>query len=76
MIANAIGPQKTVGAIAIKPSTVEIALSMIGRKRGGRFDAGVPDVTAVGALGLDLVDENDRVAGDHVDERQNVDDGY
>src|SRR6516165_11860211 len=33
MIANAIGPQNTVGAIGINPSTVEIAVSMIGRKR-------------------------------------------
>ena len=33
MIANAIGPQNTVGAIGIMPRTVEIAVSMIGRKR-------------------------------------------
>ena len=30
---QAIGPQNTVGAIGINPSTVEIAVSMIGRKR-------------------------------------------
>ena len=33
MIANAIGPQNTVGAIGISPSTVEIAVSIIGRSR-------------------------------------------
>ena len=33
MIANAIGPQNTVHAIGIMPSTVEIAVSMMGRKR-------------------------------------------
>ena len=31
MIAKAIGPQNTVGAIGIMPSTVEIAGSTIGR---------------------------------------------
>src|SRR5262249_52018626 len=33
MIAKAIGPQNMVGAIGIIPSTVDIAVSMIGRKR-------------------------------------------
>ena len=33
MMAKAIGPQNTVGAIGIRPRTVEIAVSMIGRKR-------------------------------------------
>ena len=33
MMAKAIGPQNTVGAIGIIPRTVEIAVSMIGRKR-------------------------------------------
>ena len=33
MIANAIGPQNTVGAIGIRPSTVDIAASIIGRSR-------------------------------------------
>src|SRR5215831_2056313 len=33
MIANAIGPQNTVGAIGIMPRTVDTAVSMIGRKR-------------------------------------------
>jgi hypothetical protein len=33
MIAKAIGPQKTVGAIGIMPSTVDMAVSMIGRNR-------------------------------------------
>jgi hypothetical protein len=32
MMAKAIGPQNTVGAIGIMPRTVEIAVSMIGRK--------------------------------------------
>jgi len=33
LIANAIGPRNTVGAIGIMPSTVGTAVSMIGRKR-------------------------------------------
>ena len=33
MIAKAMGPQNTVGAMGIMPSTVETAVSMIGRKR-------------------------------------------
>src|SRR5262245_18642622 len=33
MIAKAIGPQNTVGAIGMRPSTVEIAVSISGRKR-------------------------------------------
>ena len=33
MIANAIGPQSTVGAIGIMLRTVETAVSMIGRNR-------------------------------------------
>ena len=33
MIAKAIGPQNTVGAIGIMPRTVDTAVSMIGRKR-------------------------------------------
>ena len=33
MMAKAIGPQNTVGAIGIRPSTVEIAVSIIGRRR-------------------------------------------
>ena len=32
-IAKAIGPQNTVGAIGIKPRTVDTAVSMIGRNR-------------------------------------------
>src|SRR4029450_11280418 len=33
MMAKAIGPQNTVGAIGIMPRTVDTAVSMIGRKR-------------------------------------------
>ena len=33
MMAKAIGPQNTVGAIGIRPSTVDTAVSMIGLKR-------------------------------------------
>ena len=33
MIAKAMGPQNTVGAIGIMPRTVDTAVSMIGRKR-------------------------------------------
>ena len=33
MIAKAIGPQNTVGAIGIMPRTVDMAVSMMGRNR-------------------------------------------
>ncbi len=76
MMAKAIGPQNTVGAIGMKPSTVEIAVSMIGRKRDtGAFDNRVPEVAALRALGLDLLDEDDRVARDHAHQGQNAENG-
>ena len=76
MMANAIGPQNTVGAIGIMPSTVEIAVSMIGRKRElRRLDDGVPDARALRPLGLDLADQDHRVLGDHADQRQDAEDG-
>ena len=75
-MANAIGPQNTVGAIGIRPSTVESAVSMIGRKREllASIDR-VPDVLALGALGLDLHDQDHRVLGDHADQREDAEDG-
>ena len=76
MIAKAIGPQNTVGAIGIMPSTVEIAVSMIGRKRErARLDDRVAHAAALGALGLDLLDQDDGVLGDHADQREDAEDG-
>ena len=55
MIANAIGPQSTVGAIGIMPRTVETAVSMIGRNpRGAGLDCGVPHAPPRFPFGLDL----------------------
>ena len=49
MIAKAIGPQKMVDAIGIIPRTVEMAVSMIGRKRANvasmtAFQASLPSL--------------------------------
>ena len=74
-MAKAIGPQNTVGAIGIMPSTVETAVSRIGRKRDiARLDHRVPDALPSRALGLDLVDQDHRVADDHADQRENAED--
>ena len=75
MIAKAIGPQNTVGAIGIMPSTVETAVSRIGRKRcSRRLDHRIPRLPALRPLGLDLVDQDHRVAGDHADQREDAED--
>ena len=76
MMANAIGPQNTVGAIGIMPSTVETAVSMIGRKRALLASMrGLPDVLALRPLGFDLADQDHGVLGDHADQRQDAEDG-
>ena len=76
MIAKAIGPQNTVGAIGIMPSTVETAVSMIGRKRVLlASSAASPDALARRSLGLDLADQDHRVLGDHAEQRQDAEDG-
>ena len=72
MIANAIGPQNTVGAIGIKPSTVEIAVSMIGRKRESVASTTASKCRGPAPLGLDLIDQDDGVARDHADQRENA----
>ena len=73
MTAKAIGPQKTVKAIGIRPSTVETAVSMIGRKRDKlRLDDRIPYRPARGPLGLDLLDQDHRVARDHPDQREDA----
>ncbi len=73
MIAKAIGPQNTVGAIGIMPSTVEIAVSMIGRKRLvlASSAASTTLLPAV-ALRFDLADEDDRVLGDDADQGEDA----
>ena len=73
MIAKAIGPQNTVGAIGIMPSTVEIAVSMIGRKRVvlASSAASTTPLPAV-PLRLDLPDEDDRVLGDDADQGEDA----
>ena len=77
MIANAIGPQNTVGAIGIMPSTVESAVSMIGRKRVLPASSAASNTPAPGrALGLDLADQDHRVLGDHADQREAAQDRH
>ena len=76
MMAKAIGPQNTVGAIGIMPSTVEIAVSMIGRKRELLAStAASPARSCPAPLGLDLADQDDGVLGDHADQREDAQDG-
>jgi hypothetical protein len=76
MMAKAIGPQNTVGAIGIRPSTVDIAVSIMGRKRvGGRLHHRVQHACPARSLGLDLDDQDHRVLGDHADQRQDAEDG-
>ena len=75
MIAKAIGPQNTVGAIGINPRTVEIAVSMIGRKRESVASTTASQVwPPFSPLGLDLLDQDHRVAGDHAHQRQDAED--
>ena len=65
MIANAMGPQNTVVAIGIMPSTVDTAVSMMGRKREllasmAACQNGLPVLT----LGLDLSNQDHQRHGD------------
>ena len=77
MIAKAIGPQNTVGAIGMRPSTVETAVSMIGPKPGERrLDHRGPNVASLRPLGLDLIDEDHSVARDHADQREDPQDRH
>ena len=76
MIANAIGPQNTVGAIGIMPRTVDTAVSMIGRKRDAAgVDRGLPHILALRPLGFDLADQDHGILGDHAEQRQNAENG-
>ena len=77
MMANAIGPQKIVAAIGIRPSTVETAVSMMGRKRDTlasitASQAGLP----FAAFRFDLLDQDHGIAGDHADQREDAEDGH
>ena len=57
MLAKAIGPQNTVGVIGIIPSTVDMAVSMIGRKRalfavfGTKHNESYFDIVMAGIVG-------------------------
>ena len=76
MMAMSIGPQNTVGAIGMRPSTVETAVSMIGVKRALlALIAAWTHALAHGALGLHLADQDHGVLGDHADQRQNAENG-
>ena len=76
MIAKAIGPQNTVGAIGIMPRTVEIAVSMIGRKRVLLASIAACQTSLPCALfGFDLADQDHGILGDHAEQRQNAEDG-
>ena len=76
IIAKAIGPQNTVGAIGIMPSTVDTAVSMIGRKRELLAStAAVPDPFALRPFGIDLTDQDHGILGDHPQQRQNAENG-
>ena len=73
MIANAIGPQNTVGAIGIIPSVAAAAVSRMGRVR---WIAGshhrVPHMLPGLNLPPNLVDKDNRIARDHPDQRQHA----
>ena len=71
MIAKAIGPQKTVGAIGIMPRTVDTAVSMIGRKREllASMTASTTPFPCARSLSICL-DKNDGVLDDHSEQRQ------
>ena len=77
MTAIAIGPQNIVTAIGINPSTVEIAVSMIGRNRdNARLDDRIPDIEALRQFKIDLLDQDHRISGNHPEQRQNPEDGH
>ena len=76
MIAKAIGPQNTVGAIGIMPRTVDTAVSMIGPETGAAgIDGGFPDSFSLRTLRLDLADQDHRILGDHAQQRQDAENG-
>ena len=76
MTAKAMGPQNTVEAIGIMPSTVAAALSRIGRMRlsAAAMTASQPARPAV-PFRLDLLDQDHRIARDHADQGQRAEDG-
>jgi hypothetical protein len=57
----------------MRPRTVEIAVSTIGRKRG--VDGGLGDILSLRSLGFDLTDQNHGILGDHADQSENSKDG-
>ena len=77
MMAKAIGPQNRVGAIGMRPSTVDSAVNKMGRKRPVAADTTAScTVRPLRSLVRDLDKEDDRVLRYHADERQNPQDCY
>ncbi len=75
MIANAIGPQKTVGAMGIKPEHRRNTRQHDWAETGDRrLDHGLPWLAPLLSLRLDLLDEDDGVAGNHAKKRQYAED--
>ena len=76
MIAKAIGPQNTVGAIGIMPRTVETAVSMMGRNRELLASiAACTNILALSPFGFDLTNQNHGVLRNHAKQRQNTENG-
>ena len=73
MIATAIGPQKTLRDSGIIASTAAAAVSTIGRKRRTAASTIASQrSTPRGAVLLDLVDQDHRVAHDHAHQRDHA----
>ena len=76
MIAKAIGPQNTVGAIGIMPRTVDTARQHDRAETGAAgIDGGVPDILSLRTLRLDLADQDHGILGDHAEQRQDAENG-
>ena len=73
MIATAIGPQKTLRDSGIIASTAAAAVRTIGRqRRTAASTIAVAAGDAAGAVLLDLVDQDHRVAHDHAHQRDHA----
>ena len=77
MIANAMGPQKIVAAIGIRPSTGRNRRQHNGAEaRHTRVDHRYPGRFSLAPLRFDLLDEDHRIARDHPDQREDAKDGH
>ena len=76
MIATAIGPQKLLRVSGIIARIAAAAVSMMGRKRR-TVDSmiAVPQRMAACHVLIDLVDQDDRVAHDHAEQRDDAEHG-